>query len=481
MRDFIRLLPFFACGIAFVGSVQYDPFFWDTVQLASKHAHHFYDNGLRWTPLPPEIDSGHPPVFGYYLALVWTCFGKTLPASHWAMLPFILLNIGLIYRIGQRAGSPRWAFWLLPLILLDPVVAGQHALVSPDVVLICGFLMAVSGMLERRRWLLSAGVFILCLVSMRGMMTAGALFVSQILLLQEVKLIRPVSKKKVLRLLRAVISGIPPYVPGFVFAAWYLWWHHAATGWTGYHAGSPWAPAFEKAGASQMLKNIAVVGWRWLDFGRICEWLLIAWLVFRGGDGRQHRDNKKLGTGVFFILCICLTVLLTPSALLFQNLSAHRYFLPCFLAFHLFVFSFINHVASATTRAYLFAALIAGFAFGNRWIYPRGISMGWDATLAHLPYHRLRAEAVAFLDSEKIPFEKVGSAFPNLNTGEQLLLNGDNRRFAEKDLARNEYIFSSNIFNDFSEKDLDLLQKHWLAIKHFEQAGVWIDIYRRRH
>ena len=77
----------FIIGIALVWAVQHDPFFWDTVQLASKHAHHFYENGLRWTPLPPEIDSGHPPVFGYYLALAWTCFGKTLPASHCAMPP----------------------------------------------------------------------------------------------------------------------------------------------------------------------------------------------------------------------------------------------------------------------------------------------------------------------------------------------------------------------------------------------------------
>lgn len=477
MRDQFRLLPFYACATAFTWSVQNDPFFWDTVQLASKHAHHFYSDGLRWTPLPADIDSGHPPVFGYYLATIWTYFGKTLPASHWAMLPFLLLNVWLLYRLGRRIGGEKQAFMLLPLVLLDPVVAGQQALVSPDVALMSGFLLAVAGILESRRLILVAGIAMLCMASMRGMMTAAGLFACQSL--HVVLFFR--GKATSGQILRRAVSTIAPFLPGFAFAAWFLWWHRAQTGWSGYHAESPWAPAFAKAGGWQMLKNLAVVGWRWLDFGRVFEWLLVFWLIGKAGGLKKIGQALPPGFKKFLLLLLCLAVFLSPSAILFQNISAHRYFLPGFLTFHFVVFQLITSKEEWTAGRKRLAGtlLIAALALGNLWIYPRGISIGWDATLAHLPYHRLRAEAVEYLEQEKVDFQDVGSAFPNLNTGENLMLNGDRRSFAEKNFARNKFIFASNVFNDFSENDYKILEDKWLLMKHFEHAGVWIDLYRR--
>lgn len=118
-------------------------------------------------------------------------------------------------------------------------------------------------------------------------------------------------------------------------------------------------------------------------------------------------------------------------------------------------------------------------AFGNLWIYPRGISMGWDATLAHLPYHALRTEAVVFFQKNNIDLQKVGSFFPNLNTGENLSLDGDPRHFAEKDFLRNEYVLASNIFNDLTETDYLILQRDWILLKKWKHAGVRMEIYQR--
>ncbi len=476
--EHIRLLPFYACAIVFTWSVQSDPFFWDTVQLASKHAHFFYENNLLWAPLPSGIDSGHPPLFGYYIATIWTYFGKTLPASHWAMLPFMLLNIWLLYRIGLRTGGRPWAFMLLPLVLLDPVVAGQHALASPDIPLLSGFLMGVLGVLESRRLMLATGIVILCMASMRGMMTAGALFTWQ--LLPEIMLFRKTASPGPYA--RHVVSKAVTFLPGFAFALWFLWWHKSVTGWSGYHPGSPWAPAFAKSGALQALKNLAVIGWRWLDFGRVFEWLVLFRLIFKAGGFRKLWAKRSPMLVKLLSLLICLVVFLSPSAVLFQNISAHRYFLPGFLAFHFVVFLLLasgEPVADRRSRTVLAFFLVFALASGNFWIYPRGISMGWDATLAHLPYHRLRAGALAYLDSTNIDYREVGSAFPNLNTGENLMLNGDKRCFAEKDFSQNKFIFASNIFNDFSENDYKFLENNWLLMKRFECAGVWIDLYRR--
>lgn len=452
------------------------------MQLASKHAHHFYSNGLKWSILPAETDSGHPPVFGYYIAVLWTTFGKTLPVSHWAMLPFITVNIWLLYKIGKHIAGPVRACWLLPLVLLDPVLAGQQALVSPDVALVSGFLLAVLGVLEKRYWLMAAGVLVLCMLSMRGMMTAAAVFtwhffqgIRQTQLPGVVTWIRAAAKY-----FSTAIRSLPPFLPGFIFAAWFLWWHHTHAGWTGYYPGSSWAPAFEKASGLQVWKNIAVVGWRWLDFGRLFEWLMLGGLVFRSGGLIKTWRRSAPAFRSLMLLLLCLILFLCPTAILFQNISAHRYFLPGFIVLHLAFFGLLTAEDRWKTGGrYWIVLLIFGLAGGNLWIYPRGISMGWDATLAHVSYHRLRAEVVKYLEREKIDFRDVGSAFPNLNSGEYLMLNGDQRRFAEKNFARNRYILASNVFNDFSEADYEVLHRQWHLINRYQHAGVWIELYRR--
>lgn len=480
MRDFLKLSPVFLCLAVWTFSIQSHPFFWDTVQLASKQAHHFFENGLQWTPLPPEIDSGHPPVFGYYLALVWSIAGKTLPVSHWAMFPFLCGITWMLYRIGSAVSGPEWAGWLILLAFSDPVLAGQSALVSPDIVLIFCFLSAVHGLYNHRLIWTMLGVLGLCAVSMRGMMTAGALF-----LWQAIAHWRPGCFFKPPR-----FSWLA-FFPGFAFGLWFLVWHFQATGWAAYHSESPWAPAFEPAKGIGIFRNLLIIGWRWTDFGRIFEWILLGTLLLGYGfrEGRQPTGTKSAKNnwfgrhfkegGTILLLFICLVFFLTPSAVLYKILSAHRYFMPLFLIFHLIL---IQQIVQANLTMFRKRILIiitaAGLFGGNFWIYPRGISMDWDATLAHLPYHRLRSEMIEFMEQRNIDFQSVGTMFPNINTGENLLLNGDNRKFAEKDFSQNKYILASNIFNDFSEADYQTLERDWSLIKISQKGGIWLKLYK---
>lgn len=392
------------------------------------------------------------------------------------MLPFLLLNVWLLYRLGLRFGGERWAFWLIPLVLLDPVMAGQSVLVSPDVVLVCGFLFAIEGLLGKNKFFASIGILMLCMISVRGMMTAGALFVWQILL--EVRRREGESARSFLaRFFSLAIKKLWLFLPGFAFAAWFLWWHKEATGWVGLHPNSPWMPTFEPAKGWELIRNLLVIGWRWLDFGRVFEWLALGWLVWKSWPLAKNSNQTRS----LILLLVCLVVFLSPSALLFKNVSAHRYFLPGFLALHFLVFQLLaQQKLEIWQRKLAFPFLIFAFALGNFWIYPRGVAMGWDATLAHLPYHRLRAEAATFLEEEKIDFQSVGSYFPNLNTGENLMLDGDSRRFADLDLARNKYVFASNVFNDISEKDFEVLEREWVLLRKWRRAGVWIEIYGRK-
>ena len=98
LKLFNRLCFIFTCLIAFllVFLNKENGFFWDTIQLASGHGNFYYSTNFSQLLLPIELDSGHIPVFGIYIALVWKIFGKTLEASHFALLPFAL---GIVWQI----------------------------------------------------------------------------------------------------------------------------------------------------------------------------------------------------------------------------------------------------------------------------------------------------------------------------------------------------------------------------------------------
>ncbi len=458
-------LPILLLGVAvWMGWVQHDPFFWDTVQLGSKHAHHFYQNGLRWVPLPTAIDSGHPPVFGYYLACVWHLCGKSLPASHWAMFPFVAGIVILLYRMGRRLGGRvGWGAGLVVLAAADPVVAAQSSLVGPDVALLFFFLLAVEHLWLRRWVWASVGILGLCALSLRGMIVAVGLFVWQWYLQGGFE------RGWGYRLWRLSLI----FAPGALFAAGFLWWHHRTAGWTGFHASSPWASAFEPARGLMLARNAFVLAWRWADFGRVFQWAALAtlgWHFRKGGHWPQVRP--------WATLWLFIALVLAPSAIFYQNLSAHRYFLPGFAALHLLFLACLSAVPwRMLYKRLLFGVVALGLFVGNTWIYPHGIAMGWDATLAHRIYHSLRAEAMQVVEREGIPLERIGTAFPNQNTGEHLLLNGDERQWASFEPVANEYALISNVFNDIAPEQRSYLQQHRRLLWRAERRGVWMELY----
>jgi hypothetical protein len=307
----------------------------------------------------------------------------------------------------------------------------------------------------------------LCLISTRGMMTAASLAFYEIIMAMT-------SGRFVLKTIGRTLI---PYMPGALAGALFLSWHYASTGWVGFHAGSPWAPAFERPGLSGILRNILVLATRWVDFGRVGEWLVLAILLWQARRAKLSKPSCALLT-----LAVCVVAFISPTAILYNNLSAHRYFLPGYICLHLLIFHLVaQYDFNTTQRGWLYSLLFIFFAAGNCIVHPRGWSMDWDATLAHLPYHNLRAETITYLDSTGVDYATVGSEFPNLNTGENLMLNGDTRHFVPKDLKTNKLIVASNIFNDFHQDDYRrMVIEQWRPVKTFSYGPVWIEVYARK-
>jgi len=464
------IYTFYLSALILTFLVRNNFFFWDTVQLGSIHGQFYFDNNFNSFFLPENIDSGHPPTFGIYLAVVWKIFGKNLAISHFAMLPFLLGVIFYLEKLGKYFfQNSIFTFAFILLLIVDPCLAGQAVLVTPDIVVAFFFLMSLDGILNEKRKILALGIIGLCMISMRGIMVAAAIFSLDFLnyffiLKKEFKL-------------KSVFVNTLPYSLGVGLGMSFLLFHYLKTGWIGYHENSPWAPAFKKVDFAGAVKNMVVLGWRLIDFGRIFLWLVLLILNINIFRKKQRLDFK---TQQLLILFSTLIFFLTPALIIHKMLLGHRYLLPIFLIIDFIAVYFIfKYVKKREWKIAFFIVCFVGLSLGNFWVYPKKISQGWDSTLAHLPYYKLRNEMIDFIEKEEIPFKKIGSAFPNLLSVKFIDLKNSEKHFEEKDLSRQEYIFYSNIFNDFSDEEIDDLEQNWKVVKELRNINVCVILYRR--
>lgn len=327
------------------------PFFWDTIQLASRHAHYFYQTGFHSIILPENIDSGHIPTLGIYLALVWKIFGKTLLVSHLSMLPFVW---GIVYQSIQlikKVLPEHQQGKALIILLADATLLAQCTLVSPDVLVVFFFIMVLNHFNDRRKLWFALAVMGLSLSSMRGMMCTFSIFIANIVyckwmsgkfsLMENNKLVI-FRKDNLNELMRLCI----PYIPAILLAGSFLVWHYYKTGWIGYHKNMPWYENFEYVNLKDFLRNIIIYAWRLMDFGRLFVWISGIYCLWHYLKNKPAIDNSLK---FFLIIIISLAAVFSYSVLLHKSLSAHRYLLPIYLVISLtvsmYLFLYINNLS----------------------------------------------------------------------------------------------------------------------------------------
>lgn len=444
-------------------------FFWDTVQLASRHAHWYFENDFSHFFLPENMDSGHPPFFGMGLALLWKIFDRELWVGHFYMLPFLLAIVLLLQRLGAYYLGDRNAWWLLLLILIDPVFAGQSILVTPDIFLVAFFLWAWWSILKENPWTLGIASIGMAMTSTRGMMVVFAFFLFQVMrdwYLEK----KPIS-------LKHFFYRLLPYIPSGLLALAFLAAHYYYTGWIGYHEDSPWAASFERVGPAGFARNVGLLGWRMLDFGRIVLWIVAFGILLKNWQQKKtwSNFNREL-----ILLGIILLLITTPSMLLHRHLSAHRYLLPIIIVFDVWILILvIETFTKQRAKSFFYSLVVLALITGNLWVYPKTVAQGWDATLAHLPYYQLRNKMLDYIEEEGIPFEQIGTDFPNYAELKIIDLNNDPRALPFKNFAKHSYIFYSTVYNNFTDEELQALEEEWTIVKRYSKATVEVILYKK--
>jgi hypothetical protein len=168
--------------------------------------------------------------------------------------------------------------------------------------------------------------------------------------------------------------------------------------------------------------------------------------------------------------------------LIYKILNGHRYLITVYYFLSLLaVYLLFATPGRERQRKWLAILIMAGLLSGNFWVYPDKIAKGWDASLAHLPYHHLRHEMISYIDKHLIPVNETGSRTPNTSVMDNIDLNGDQRAFPWADLSKDNYVFYSNICNAFTDEEVDELKTRWLVEKEYRYLQVRVTLYKRRN
>lgn len=396
------------------------------------------------------MDSGHPPLFGFLVAATWKIFGKNLIVSHFMMIPFLILNLLLALKIGEYF-TPNQPWMFLLFMFVCPFYLGHSILVSPDVLLVSGFLLCLYAIIESKQLLAYLGAALLCLISMRGCMM-GLAFLLFILIR---------NRKDI----RAHLHMILPFVFGISLFFLYQLLHYLQNEWIGFHSDSPWEESFSIPGLKGIITNMILFAWRCLDYGLFILFFAFASRIYIG-----KRPNSSL-----FLLLVIVTTILFVVTVPFKGLMNHRYFLPVVLLFLLMFTQMVQF--KIKWIPYVFAILL--FA-GNFIIYPKQIAQGWDSTLAHVPFYSLEQEMHVYINKAGINTEELGTAFPLKKERKYLDLNATHLEYQEYDLRRHKYILYSNIMNSFSDFELESLFNNWSKKKQLSRGRIEMILFEKK-
>lgn len=442
--------------------------FWDNILFVHKMSIPLLENGVwAWGSLPLQNDPGHPPFIATYMSIMWNIFGRSIYVAHIALYPFIALFIYEILHIAITVfKSTAWGIFTTILVLADSTIFSSLMYIGTEVFVLSFSAIAIRGITTNNPMRKTIGLMLLGITSLRGMMLCAGLFLwdfSSTLFLRH-------NGRKCLFLKQFLYPYIIAAIPALSFVVWRL----ISKGWIISNPIAPWGDAtgFENIVdfMTNFLRNALVFIQRITDFGRFFICCIV--MIYLWQHRIQLKSNSRLIIMLLFLLCSCCIII--PVSLCIKNPMGHSYFLLIYIGMS---FLFVELLKTIKWRKIAYILVISILLLGNLIVYPETISQGWAASLASLPYWKLRQQVLTYIDNQNIPYEEVFFDFPFGSCSDDVDLNGDKRAYA-KDLNKATYFVASNVcnFNDETLKNI----KTYSPIFHTEKRGVYITLYRIR-
>ena len=460
---FIILLKIYLANITF---------FWDSIVCLSRPSFFFYENNLQNLIYSGALDNGDPHVIPYFLAVVWTLFGKSLLISHLAFLPIV---IGTVYQIillckkvlapiDQKNSFITFLFGSL-LVLSDPTVLTQILLLGVDLWVIFFAIYCLNQILADKKAGLSIAFIGSCLTNRRGMIIAATLMVAyviKIFLLEK----RTFSVKE-------FVKVIAPTLPACFTVFAYLFLRFYYHEWVFSSPDSAWTSTSEFVDFHGFIRNIAVFIWRNLDFGRIGLWVILLFMFVK--FGYKHLFNSE--TSFLWICYFLLQLSFASVTLTLKNPFGARYFTVQFILLSILVAKLLFDLFDKKRAVITSSILVIVLATGNLWLYPEKISQNWDCTLKHLPFYSLRKASFDYMEKHNIPYDQTAAGFSLYGNQTLIDLIDEERTISSQITEDTKFFLYSNISN-LNDELIDEFHnpEKWTKIKTFEKGEIFIQI-----
>ncbi len=440
--------------------------FWDNVLFAGKMGTYLYNTGLFSLRMPVEFDPGHPPFLAFINALGWKLMGRHLWVSHLVLTPFIFGFLWQINRFIQYFIKEKLLqYAALLLILADPTLCSHFVLVNPQIIQLFFFFLAVNGILYKKNAHQILGLAMLGIVTFRGMMICAGIFLFEFF--NEI-FVNRIGVKNFFSRKRLLI-----YFFGAIPAIAYVTWRLVFIGWLQTHPDSAWSELWQFVDIKTFLRNLLVLINRFFDFGRITIFLFILGVFFYNKKYLRKQQTKTL-----VLLGSLSVIIIALVSVLAVNPMGHRYYIASYLVFILLAFVLLQNIISRKWKRTWYFILLSSLITGNLWIYPEGISQGWDSSLAHMPYFKLREKAIDYMKHNNIDISSTASFFPNLAPTDYVDLKGGKESF-QSFSPESDYVFYSNVYN-LSDKELENLKTAFIPLQEFKRHRIRIIIYQKK-
>ncbi len=429
------------------------PFFWDTI-LTSTITHYFYEHGFNNFITPAQYDAGHPPLFYIYLTCCYHLLGKKIAVAHLAMLPFTLLSIVSFIKILRHFYfTTKQQYLAVVLFFSIPAVISQNIQVSYDAVLLSLYLAAINAIIQNKKLWFSCLLIGIIGVSLRGLFILVSLCISIYFLLKQAT-----NDTSLKNIYSKWIQWNLYFIPSILLlTAWYSY-HYSQTGWLFSTNADGWNGQRNIVDFYGFIKNCFSVFRCFFDLGIF----ILSCCVF-------IYSIKKRQLDIFLLLPLIPFLIFTIGFLPFTNPINHRYYLIVYVCMIPIVVKLLSEVKYIVRYVVVILLWMA-----NLQLYPVPISNAWDCTLAHLSFYKLQNKYSDLIHHHtQFKDKKVGTVFPMHVSHQQLDFSDDTldiNNIHGKAIDDYDYILFSNVGNDFSDEQLDKIQKWHIQSK--QKSGM---------
>lgn len=303
---------------------------------------------------PDHAPRAYPPVFPLLLAPVYARFGLNFTALKVAVNLFLVLWLGLLYRLARRDLSPGWGLWVVAIAGLSPLVWLFKDEVLPDGPYL-GFtllaLAAAEGIRERRRhlehpWL--SGLWLAVIVYLAyGCRSVGIVLLPALL-------VEDLVEQRRLSRFALALTGFFALLAGGVSLV-----VHTENSYVGMFLYS-WSPHTIADNAQEYVRGLAYF---WSNgYLRGAAYLLAVLLSALAGVAFLRRLRERPGAMELYVLFYLALLVMWPSG------SGWRYLYPLYPLYVLYVIRGARPLAERLGKPVLVALLAAiGVSFAARY------------------------------------------------------------------------------------------------------------------